>query len=402
MFKTITLGQTILNVKPIVQRDPSWCWAATMEMVIKYRGNDTLDQCEIVQNFNKGSICNCPETNCSCPQCLSCSSSNCSGGVTIAQLKSRLSTFAFNCQKKTTLSWNNIKAQINNGLPFILSLGCESGHLVTVRGFKKLPKTSRLKFMIVNDPFCCAGSSIAEIRYFDNSAIKPEQSYCYFIADIKQKSNYIQKIDLDTFNDCEVIRERISRNDTNALKVNYQIVNVTMNGANDKWIDVIKKHSCSGVYHFTRMKLINNFWEPVFIMQQKDNPIVPIAFFADGRPTALCNDAPSYGNSTTTYIPYSKVISKDSPYEIYAFEWQGTPLENKIPYFTPAHVNGEVLINGAYFKGGSVYMRKDINFILPNLGQSLNKSIKNPFSSSKPTTIPKIDKPIKKTKRIQN
>ena len=45
----------------------------------------------------------------------------------------------------------------------------------------------------------------------------------------------------------------------------------------------------------------------------------------------------------------------------------------KVPYFTPAHIEGDVLINNTYFKKGAIYHKEDINFFLPNLKTELTK-----------------------------
>ncbi len=50
-FSTITFGQ--LPVTPIAQKASNWCWAASLEMIIKYhQSGNTVSQCDLVRRYS--------------------------------------------------------------------------------------------------------------------------------------------------------------------------------------------------------------------------------------------------------------------------------------------------------------------------------------------------------------
>jgi Peptidase_C39 like family len=382
-------GQTLLNVPNIVQKDGKWCWAASTEMIIKYHG-DIRDQCSIVaKSFS--TICTCPTTlDCS----STCSSSSCSGTATAGKLKGYLKDLGFTSKKvDNDLSWKDIKMQIDSGLPFMVGIGCSGGHLLTANGYRKMPTNEGgLQFILVNDPICCAGTSFVEIRSFDGTGNKPDESYCQFIYNIKQKTGYVKNLQFSTPINCPAIRNRIAEtNLTSSIAPTNQIITVNMGSSTDRWVDIVNNIGCSYGYYYTRLKLINGFWEPVFVKIQNDDPNQLSVTTIEGRKLILSNNQKIKSGKFTRYVPYTKVVLKDSPYEVYAFKLSKS---SKTTYFTPAHVDGDIQIGDALFKNGEVYRLKQIKDYVPNLTRASSQGvIKKPN-----TTLPIPRQPIGKEK----
>ncbi len=49
-------GELLKNERQLTR---SWCWAASTIMALKFNGNDSLDQCKVIEKWNQGKDCDC-------------------------------------------------------------------------------------------------------------------------------------------------------------------------------------------------------------------------------------------------------------------------------------------------------------------------------------------------------
>ena len=162
-------GQTnciMSNVPQISQINSQWCWAASIQMILK-SNNITYDQCQIVQEIMPN-VCGACPTSCA-------GSTNCSQSLCVDKLSVLLNYFCLNSiySNGSTISWNKIKQQCSDKTPFIVGVYdpgtsikcndiCSFSHYVVGRGYRKI---SNNYYIQVRDPYKdCSGFFISEVR----------------------------------------------------------------------------------------------------------------------------------------------------------------------------------------------------------------------------------------------
>jgi hypothetical protein len=156
----LIFSQTVvLRVNEIPQQASQLCWAASMEMIIKFHGVSTINQCKL-SDFLRGT------TGTTCPGCSGTDFySTGDWNLTInngarGQFLPVLSKAGFYAIEDTTrLTWTIVNRQINNCRPFILAynetIRNQNGtmrtinHAVVVKGKFKLGTTP---YVSINDP----------------------------------------------------------------------------------------------------------------------------------------------------------------------------------------------------------------------------------------------------------
>lgn len=188
----------VLKVPLIPQQESKWCWAASMEMVIKFLDpSSTKTQCNLAQKFFNSSLqgnCPCTTTVANCytgPDIYDGNSRviSCNIPITTNQSINKAYSSAFNnegyyaMQDPINMSWENITAQIDACMPFVLILNSYLGdqiHAVVAKGYTICNGN---KFVIINDPLAtcsctntdnggrCVHQGLTKISFPFNSSV---------------------------------------------------------------------------------------------------------------------------------------------------------------------------------------------------------------------------------------
>ncbi len=206
------VGQTCykyLPVEPIGQQTRNWCWAACLEMVIKFHHpSDTITQCALAKHYRQlrtGTVNHqlCCRTNCaSCPTGTESSDAfdqtiqfmreasfhgSPSTNRPAAYFNLIFSKLGYTAMEDINwasrpITWEQVKQEINACRPFILLTATieplESGnvpltaHALVVKGYYESGDT---RLLIVNDPWGtpCSGTEFAlpyQVFQFERSA----------------------------------------------------------------------------------------------------------------------------------------------------------------------------------------------------------------------------------------
>jgi hypothetical protein len=125
-----------LNVPYEVQEMSNWCWAASVQMILEYRGRPFLDQCEIASTLgglggNPTTCCVSTQNYCNLPFPIS------QGSLpAFNYLFGPLNIASATCYR-ASLPYANAKAQINGNNPYIIYCGRSdgSGHYLVATGY---------------------------------------------------------------------------------------------------------------------------------------------------------------------------------------------------------------------------------------------------------------------------
>jgi hypothetical protein len=171
------IAQTYLNVPLISQKQSNWCWAASIEMIVKYHNfNSRITQCQILTIYQEERHGESP-----------CTFDSCECGINVCNLELERTTgmgitpyvdsvfdrIGFELQKSyEPLSWETIKNQIDNCQPIVLIIdrrilyGTNTGlHALVIDGYLE---NSCEKYLLIKDPWetCDTGCSYA-LNYDD-------------------------------------------------------------------------------------------------------------------------------------------------------------------------------------------------------------------------------------------
>ena len=139
----------IINVPQIAQEQSNWCWAACVEMVLRYYGELAVQQCELANElFSRSECCSEPSS----PDCNKpCEIEN------ILKLYSRKHIHSKYVDKNVPFS--TLQSEIDADRPVEVAFyqrRKQKGHLVIIRGWYI---TEAEKFVHVNDPKDSDGAS---------------------------------------------------------------------------------------------------------------------------------------------------------------------------------------------------------------------------------------------------
>lgn len=145
-------NQKILNVPFAHQKGSFWCWAACVEMLLKYYSKakySNITQCEIVtQYLNKKNGNNAL----SCEKCIDAQgeiNSDCEEALSLEEFKSVFEFYGLNCTIKQNVEWNDVVEKISSGHPIIASLKDDKNHVIVIQGFMD---EDGGQYLVTNDP----------------------------------------------------------------------------------------------------------------------------------------------------------------------------------------------------------------------------------------------------------
>lgn len=136
-------GQRQLAIPMIAQEQTEWCWAACIEMVVKYDEPDNkLQQCELANGaFGNTSCCKSPK------------SSLCNRPLPIPAVSLEWSRQGYSCINEAgEVKWNDLVGEVLKGRPIECALlwNKGGGHAVLIVGFDEDPTG---QWVFVNDPW---------------------------------------------------------------------------------------------------------------------------------------------------------------------------------------------------------------------------------------------------------
>ena len=247
-----------MKVTQIGQNKNKWCWAASIEMVMKFhQPTSTISQCQIARTYmvdiqrNNNSINCCSTCNCNCSTVNTSSDiPNCNTTINFARETSvtpiRVETVGgyfdllfsmnnYHSMEKINrnvrrIQWNEIKAEINACRPFIAVIKPDpssehrpsSDHVIVAKGYYDIPKNGLdRRYIITNDPWevCPGNESLFPYEVFNVSAGGtgvvyqfPEDSYG--IHHVWSIVHNIYPYDTDTCISCNTL-DRIYAHNTN-------------------------------------------------------------------------------------------------------------------------------------------------------------------------------------------
>ena len=400
-----------LDVPLVAQRTTHWCWAACMESVTKFNNRATFSQCDFVKsmieirplsNAQKTKAFNCQATICNnSDTCRSFQNPDNACNWDMPIKKNGISNFeltllnrGFSSKEETgKMSWEVIKSQINDSMPFIIAVqlwedppGVQGGHALVVSGYRQ---TASNNFMICNNPwmysaktangtFCKFYKRKVEINYnvFSRS-VGVYKSVSAYVKDIKKLPLPVAQKATET-NQNEAIIEDSTTNengirtnlDDKSLKIllkneNFYVVptvnistkNLPKNGKGNvdlsstdlekNVIEVMDKQSNPPVK--TVMQKIDNTWTPVEIYEADVRDSLKIK--VNNEFVTLFNGLKKDERAKAT--PY-KVINLRQ-FQFYSFNFK-----EKI-YVTPQETYDEIrLLSGNLIKKGEAYRNDKI------------------------------------------
>jgi len=171
-------AQTYLNVPLISQKQSNWCWAASIEMIMKYHNfNSRITQCDILEIYQlKAGRGTCNFSTCDCDNLNVCNAPiellNDANAPT-ENLEKILDDLQYNVTlTPNSLEWNNIKSQIDQCQPIIVFVvrgnlrATEGGqHTLVIDGYLERDCEH---YLLIKDPWetCNTGCSYA-LNYDD-------------------------------------------------------------------------------------------------------------------------------------------------------------------------------------------------------------------------------------------
>ena len=183
----IVAQTSVLNVPLISQEASKWCWAASMEMIIKFNDpSSTATQCNFAQKYFRLDNPNCDCALMGCPSnTTTCTStpSSCNRGMDLMVNYTTKYAKIFNLfgyyaiQVNTPMSFDEVKTQINSCMPFTLTVsGYNSGvsssqvHVLVAKGYHS---GNEKNWVIINDPLLdcrftpssCVHTGLVALRY---------------------------------------------------------------------------------------------------------------------------------------------------------------------------------------------------------------------------------------------
>ena len=152
--KSINFGEPlrntkIINVPQIAQEQPNWCWAACIEMVLRYYNDPIVQQCELANELFGQSKC-----------CSEPSSPECNKPCEIEDISKLYSRSGVHSQfVDENVPFSTLQSEIDADRPVevvFYQRQKKQGHLVIVRGWH-IAETE--EFVHVNDPKDSNGAS---------------------------------------------------------------------------------------------------------------------------------------------------------------------------------------------------------------------------------------------------
>ena len=267
-----------LNVTHVTQKDGTWCWAATIEMILKFHNNST-NQCKIA-NYHFSKSCTCGG---------SCGSTGlkCIGNLASQNFKYLFQHYGYSATPNTNIDWAVVKQQITDSSPFVIGVNpasnsnnCTLTHYVVGKGYREASDES-LNFILADDPIVCGGIYSTEIRYSATNQV--DINHCFFLYDINANNSLVAKTKPNTQKvrkqpirlpqvsqqHCDfAIRKPLQNEDIYSLK-NYQIIPVYYEDdlKQSNVMDIVSTQACQGYYTVTRMQFINGLWEPSLFLK---------------------------------------------------------------------------------------------------------------------------------------
>lgn len=123
----VETGQRILTTVPYLrQEQTNWCWAASIQMVLRHDGNNAVRQCDLATTLFGGACCSAP------------SSSVCNQGATPAQQVQVLSAYGRTGNNiNGQASYSTIQLEIGANRPVTAGIHWNGGggHRVVIRGW---------------------------------------------------------------------------------------------------------------------------------------------------------------------------------------------------------------------------------------------------------------------------
>lgn len=247
-------GQSkLLNIEPIGQKTNSWCWAASIEMIMKFHNPaSTITQCMLAKRyrvdlFNSSTTTDCGLTcNGDCESAPNPCTSDFNYKISFAFQRDRgyerggyfdmlMSLYGYHSMEKINIAsniiaWERIKKEIDNCRPFILAIRPKASgnsaagsdpnnpggdHLVVVKGYYDVTNSGtvagpRKQFLITSDPWspCEGHESLFPYSVFSAPGTLytfPEDSYGIYSVYSMVHQIYPDSINLDTCNSCDII-----------------------------------------------------------------------------------------------------------------------------------------------------------------------------------------------------
>ncbi len=190
-----------VNMTPYAQQTDVWCWAASMEMIMKYHTQGPTGaqwQCILGKNYQNisGLIAVPINTDTNICTCSTCTEAICYADLAIKinpfhrrKYFERIFTqYKYNAKEVTTrMSWEDIQKEIDHCNPFIAiiyfldALSGSGAHAVVVKGYKEiLSETGVLeKFVQIYDPLRSCEGGIAP-DFCDSHASTCEYLACNY------------------------------------------------------------------------------------------------------------------------------------------------------------------------------------------------------------------------------
>ena len=145
-------NQKILNVPFAHQKGSFWCWAACVEMLLKYHSKvkySNITQCEIVTKYLNNKNGN---NALSCEKCIDVQGEihpDCEEAISLAEFKSVFDFYGFNCAVKQNVAWSDVVDKITIGQPLIASLKDDENHVIVIQGYMD---EDGGQYLVTNDP----------------------------------------------------------------------------------------------------------------------------------------------------------------------------------------------------------------------------------------------------------
>ena len=142
-FREPSPNEKIINVPQIIQEQSNWCWAACVEMVIRYYNEPATQQCEFANElFNRTECCSDPSSpNCNRP----CETRDISNLYLRKHIHSKF--------VEDAVPFSELQSEIDADRPvevvYFWRDWEKPGHSVIVRGWRIEDKE---EFVYVNDP----------------------------------------------------------------------------------------------------------------------------------------------------------------------------------------------------------------------------------------------------------
>jgi hypothetical protein len=110
--------ETVLSVPAYKQEKSNWCWAAAVQMIVKYKAGVTVSQCQAVKNGKNSSSCG-----------------NVTG--TFGDANRALYAGGVNYGTQRVLDWDTVRAEMNTSRPIYSRIAWRSGggHAHVIRGY---------------------------------------------------------------------------------------------------------------------------------------------------------------------------------------------------------------------------------------------------------------------------